>query len=148
MRSASVKRRTILKNISSLEGDYSPLIVEIIRCGGSPLWPGGGGRRLRLLRGSFIASLTPAPAIGQELHVLSHDLELTSFLSSILIIPGVHLKTTFNIHGPTLTKILLGELSLPRPQGNIDESCLFYPCLLYTSPSPRDATLSRMPSSA
>ena len=25
---------------------------------------------------------------------------------------------------------------------------LFYPCLLYTSPSPRDATLSRMPSSA
>ena len=26
--------------------------------------------------------------------------------------------------------------------------CLFYFCLLYTSPSPRDATLSRMPSSA
>ena len=25
---------------------------------------------------------------------------------------------------------------------------LFQPCLLYTSPSPRDATLSRMPSSA
>ena len=25
---------------------------------------------------------------------------------------------------------------------------LFHPCLLYTSPSPRDATLSRMPSSA
>ena len=25
---------------------------------------------------------------------------------------------------------------------------LVYPCLLYTSPSPRDATLSRMPSSA
>ena len=24
----------------------------------------------------------------------------------------------------------------------------FFPCLLYTSPSPRDATLSRMPSSA
>ena len=24
----------------------------------------------------------------------------------------------------------------------------FHPCLLYTSPSPRDATLSRMPSSA
>ena len=27
-------------------------------------------------------------------------------------------------------------------------SCPVYPCLLYTSPSPRDATLSRMPSSA
>ena len=28
------------------------------------------------------------------------------------------------------------------------ESCLIHTCLLYTSPSPRDATLSRMPSSA
>ena len=27
-------------------------------------------------------------------------------------------------------------------------SLLYIPCLLYTSPSPRDATLSRMPSSA
>ena len=35
---------------------------------------------------------------------------------------------------------LLGELSLPYTL-----ICL---CLLYTSPSPRDATLSRMPSSA
>ena len=26
--------------------------------------------------------------------------------------------------------------------------CMLYSCLLYTSPSPRDATLSRMPSSA
>ena len=29
-----------------------------------------------------------------------------------------------------------------------DEACEPYYCLLYTSPSPRDATLSRMPSSA
>ena len=28
------------------------------------------------------------------------------------------------------------------------DSALVYNCLLYTSPSPRDATLSRMPSSA
>ena len=28
------------------------------------------------------------------------------------------------------------------------EVVFLYPCLLYTSPSPRDATLSRMPSSA
>ena len=28
------------------------------------------------------------------------------------------------------------------------ESATYTPCLLYTSPSPRDATLSRMPSSA
>ena len=29
-----------------------------------------------------------------------------------------------------------------------DKSSVEIPCLLYTSPSPRDATLSRMPSSA
>ena len=32
--------------------------------------------------------------------------------------------------------------------GAMDASNLLKPCLLYTSPSPRDATLSRMPSSA
>ena len=32
--------------------------------------------------------------------------------------------------------------------GNLGERNGFKPCLLYTSPSPRDATLSRMPSSA
>ena len=31
---------------------------------------------------------------------------------------------------------------------NFDEHVTIDPCLLYTSPSPRDATLSRMPSSA
>ena len=29
-----------------------------------------------------------------------------------------------------------------------EEDCLYYNCLLYTSPSPRDGLLSRMPSSA
>ena len=38
------------------------------------------------------------------------------------------------------------EYTLTVPIGNIDQIAL--PCLLYTSPSPRDATLSRMPSSA
>ena len=32
--------------------------------------------------------------------------------------------------------------------GNVEYQSAFYGCLLYTSPSPRDATLSRMPSSA
>ena len=34
------------------------------------------------------------------------------------------------------------------PVMTIDELIVHYLCLLYTSPSPRDATLSRMPSSA
>ena len=32
--------------------------------------------------------------------------------------------------------------------GNVNTRALLATCLLYTSPSPRDATLSRMPSSA
>ena len=48
-----------------------------------------------------------------------------------------HLKET---HGlvPGLAVVLVGE----------DPASKVYVCLLYTSPSPRDATLSRMPSSA
>ena len=38
----------------------------------------------------------------------------------------------------------------PLSKGTLEDGCLRCPyhCLLYTSPSPRDATLSRMPSSA
>ena len=43
-----------------------------------------------------------------------------------------------------------GQLSEAVPvEGNIGESSLYlFGCLLYTSPSPRDRTRSRMPSSA
>ena len=45
------------------------------------------------------------------------------------------------------------ELWRPHLEGSVvvignAPTALFYLCLLYTSPSPRDATLSRMPSSA
>ena len=44
-----------------------------------------------------------------------------------------------------------GEIRTPRLDALADKGVRFtqfYNCLLYTSPSPRDATLSRMPSSA
>ena len=54
--------------------------------------------------------------------------------------------------------VLRGALSLfsvppenrpdPIPNTNVFLGALYVLCLLYTSPSPRDATLSRMPSSA
>ena len=44
-------------------------------------------------------------------------------------------NSRLDIHGYTVTDFLT------EPQQ-------YMPCLLYTSPSPRDATLSRMPSSA
>ena len=45
------------------------------------------------------------------------------------------------------------DIQGPRPEGDVlplgeDADGLCAACLLYTSPSPRDATLSRMPSSA
>ena len=42
----------------------------------------------------------------------------------------------------------VSESSIYRMMKEIEVSILRYNCLLYTSPSPRDATLSRMPSSA
>ena len=44
--------------------------------------------------------------------------------------------------------IALGTFSRPARVAAGAEDPLFQTCLLYTSPSPRDATLSRMPSSA
>ena len=46
----------------------------------------------------------------------------------------------------TAMKALLGMLSLRKGRVFLDGNDIT--CLLYTSPSPRDATLSRMPSSA
>ena len=40
------------------------------------------------------------------------------------------------------------HLTFARRFGDIDVNRFFTPCLLYTSPSPRDLSTSRMPSSA
>ena len=45
-------------------------------------------------------------------------------------------------------KLLPQKLVLKPVSGSVTKASFFNPCLLYTSPSPRDATLSRMPSSA
>ena len=45
-------------------------------------------------------------------------------------------------------KVLKDELDNLLEQGIIEESTSPWACLLYTSPSPRDRTRSRMPSSA
>ena len=50
-----------------------------------------------------------------------------------------------NVTGAATTTITLSNLSTPGDNGR---QFFLRACLLYTSPSPRDATLSRMPSSA
>ena len=47
----------------------------------------------------------------------------------------------------TVSSVVFNMSILTDPRGSL-YVCYQQPCLLYTSPSPRDATLSRMPSSA
>ena len=56
----------------------------------------------------------------------------------ILMIIGIALANTISYFG----------IFLIRPIYPQTKAVLFYTCLLYTSPSPRDGLLSRMPSSA
>ena len=41
-----------------------------------------------------------------------------------------------------------GKIIQPKKMGLLVENPVYKPCLLYTSPSPRDLSTSRMPSSA
>ena len=50
-----------------------------------------------------------------------------------------------DVHPEVLRR--LGDLQMEETEDHLAEN-IQVPCLLYTSPSPRDATLSRMPSSA
>ena len=63
----------------------------------------------------------------------------------------IFLNLIFMLIVPLLFSALvvgIAEMGDIRALGRIGWKTLAYTCLLYTSPSPRDATLSRMPSSA
>ena len=48
-----------------------------------------------------------------------------------------------------VAEIILGQMATPESLAALREKLgMNHPCLLYTSPSPRDRTRSRMPSSA
>ena len=64
---------------------------------------------------------------------------------------GKNLFTKYEAETKLASTILgydLKELCLEDPNRQLGKTQFTQPCLLYTSPSPRDATLSRMPSSA
>ena len=75
---------------------------------------------------------------------------VTLMISLIALVGGSYLATTMPIDVfPDLDRprvVVLTEC--PGLATEEVESLVSNPCLLYTSPSPRDATLSRMPSSA
>ena len=63
---------------------------------------------------------------------------------------GISMGDPFG-NGPEISVKALNDKALYdrcRPLLVGDSSCMEYACLLYTSPSPRDRTRSRMPSSA
>ena len=62
-----------------------------------------------------------------------------------LMVQGLY--TVFDGMATTWLRPNLGVIVTHVREGTLD-FVLLKPCLLYTSPSPRDATLSRMPSSA
>ena len=79
--------------------------------------------------------------IIKSCHNIFKNIE-TNFLATryhSLIIDRNTLSKDFIITAETNNKTIMGIAHLQLP---------IYGCLLYTSPSPRDATLSRMPSSA
>ena len=88
--------------------------------------------------------------------VIGIDLGTTN--SCIAVMDGDQAKVIENSEGDRTTpsvvayskeddRVLVGQ-SAKRQAISNPENTLFAICLLYTSPSPRDATLSRMPSSA
>ena len=87
------------------------------------------------------------PSLG-ALKVLSVDLHTHSVFSDGHVWPGLRAEEAARdeIDGVAITEHLEWQphiSDIPHPDRN-----RAYDCLLYTSPSPRDATLSRMPSSA
>ena len=73
---------------------------------------------------------------------LNHNSAPTSFRNAVINGLAPDKGLYFPEEEICLSKKLLESLY------EIEEIELCYDCLLYTSPSPRDATLSRMPSSA
>ena len=59
---------------------------------------------------------------------------------------NTHVIMPLDVGQPSEFELLATQLTL-RPTVHVTVACL-YSCLLYTSPSPRDGLLSRMPSSA
>ena len=104
-------------------------------------------------RSEFILSLSESAVESSNL-----DSEMLSHFSSrsgLLIFEDVTIRTwkltksgsSFDHSSLEETK-LIGEVTPEMLQTESWIGAEFKPCLLYTSPSPRDATLSRMPSSA
>ena len=95
-------------------------------------------------------------SFGTLVHAILEQLDFQMDLTSPEVRQLVRDEVARSGLEPQLSSNLLGalEVLLQRPLGGplgecrLDQIAMGDTCLLYTSPSPRDATLSRMPSSA
>ena len=79
----------------------------------------------------------------------SEDSKAIYFISVASTLSGIHQQTIRTYEQKGLIKpFRTGGGTRRYSQEDIDKLIQIQNCLLYTSPSPRDATLSRMPSSA
>ena len=66
-----------------------------------------------------------------------------------IVIPGMLIIVQYITHAATESQIRYSDVgNVFKYNMEVQQTSDCYICLLYTSPSPRDATLSRMPSSA
>jgi len=76
---------------------------------------------LAAVAGIAAAASIAAFAVGHELESFADDFEFAAFFAGFLVIPGVHLETSFDVGAASLAQILLGEFGLAAPQGDIDK---------------------------
>ena len=117
----TVKRNTELKKVKF--GTTDMTVTQV--CAGTMTW------------GSYNADETQAHAQLDKLWTLG-----VNFIDTAELYP-----VAWN-YGALTEKWIGNWLTKRIADGTVERSKLYIACLLYTSPSPRDATLSRMPSSA
>ena len=125
--------------MNGLAGGYSQILIN-----GRPIFsPLTGLYGLEQLPANMIDKIEVVRGGGSSLYGSSAIGGTVNVLTKIPTDNSYELDYTYqNIEGQTGDNILSGNATLVSEGGRSGI------CLLYTSPSPRDATLSRMPSSA
>ena len=99
----------------------------------------------KALSNQFRVYLIDAPAHGES--TTPDPLTLTNMAQQVLAFADQQGLDTFSLLGHSLGGKIAMELAL-NANHRVDRLIVADTCLLYTSPSPRDGLLSRMPSSA
>ena len=69
--------------------------------------------------------VTTITATTKQLHAVSNNLQLGSFLAGFLVVPLVHLQATFDECRATLGKVFASNLCGSSPQRNVDKRHFF-----------------------